>query len=127
MAYSTRAKLAVIKMHQDGMSLREIEREFKIDRKDLREWIHRYKHGGVEGISQRSYFRTTYEMRCAAARDYLENGLTYTELGARYGMSRSQLKLIVAKVRSSGYDSLKDRPRGRPRKSDAATSSSCSQ
>ena len=36
MAYSPKAKLAVIKMHQDGMSLREIEREFGIDRKDIR-------------------------------------------------------------------------------------------
>ena len=80
MAYSSKAKLAVIKMHQDGMSLREIEREFGIDRKDIRDWMCRYELHGVEGLSRQKNTYMTYESRCTAVREYMEDGMTYREL-----------------------------------------------
>ena len=116
MAYSPKAKLAVIKMHQDGMSLREIEREFGIDRKDIRDWLYRYEQDGIEGLGRQKYNCTTYEDRCAAVKDYMENGMTYRDLSLKYGMSRGQLKILVSKFKTGGYDSLKEKPRGRPRK-----------
>ena len=116
MAYSPKAKLAVIKMHQDGMSLRGIEREFGIDRKDIREWMLRYEQDGLEGLGRQKYLETTFETRCAAVRDYIENGLTYREVMQRYSMCRGQLKAYVMKYRAGGYDALKVIPRGRPRK-----------
>lgn len=116
MAYSPKAKLAVIKMHQDGMSLREIEREFGIDRKDIRDWMYRYEQEGMDGLDRQKYTCTTYEGRCAAVRDYVENGMTYRELSAKYGMSRAMLKVLVSKFKTGGYDALVEKRRGRPRK-----------
>lgn len=112
MAYSSKAKLAVIKMHQEGMALREIEREFGIDRKDIKDWLYRYAQDGVAGLGRRKYTRTTYEERCAAVRDYIENGMSYRLLFEKYGMSRAQLKNLVAKYKAGGYDALKQKPRG---------------
>ena len=59
MAYSPKAKLAVITMHRDGMSLREIEREFGIDLKDIRDWLYRYERDGIEGLGRQKYNCTT--------------------------------------------------------------------
>ena len=117
MAYSPRAKLAVIRMHQEGMSLREIEREFGIDRKDIRDWLYRYEQDGMDGLDRQKYNCTTCEERCAAVRDYFENGMTYRELSEKYGMSRGQLKILVSKFKTGGFDALVEKRRGRPRKS----------
>ena len=117
MAYSPRAKLAVIRMHQEGMSLREIEREVDIARKDIRDWLYRYEQDGMDGLDRQKYNCTTYEERCAAVRDYFENGMTYRELSEKYGMSRGQLKILVSKFKAGGFDALVEKRRGRPRKS----------
>ena len=103
-------------MHADGMALREIEREFGIDRKDIGEWIRRYERDGIDGLGRQKYSRTTYEQRCEAVRDFIERGLTYRELVDKYEVSRGQLKVWVSKVRASGYESLVARRRGRPSK-----------
>lgn len=117
MAYSAKAKLAVLKMHQENMSLREIEREFGIDRKEIKEWLRRYEKDGLTGLERKSYCHTTYEDRCAAVRDHLENGMSYAELTEKYDISRSLLKTMVAKVKTEGYESLHLHRRGRPSKS----------
>ena len=108
----------MIKMHHDGMSLREIEREFGIDRKVIREWKRRFDEDGMAGLEKRHYRCTDYETRCAAVRDYLENDQTYTALIEKYGITRAQLKYLVAKVRKDGYEALKEKRRGRPPKDD---------
>ena len=118
MAYSANAKRAVLKMYSDGMPLREIEREFGIDRKVIREWKRRFEEDGMDGLEKRHYRCTDYETRCAAVRDYLENGQTYTALIEKYGIARAQLKYLVAKVRKDGYEALKEKRRGRPPKVD---------
>ena len=123
MAYSPKAKLAVIKMHQDGMSLREIEREFGIDRKDIRDWLDRYEQDGMEGLDRQKYNCSSYEDRCAAVRDYVENGMTYRELTAKYGISRPMLKILVSKFKTGGYDALVQKRRSRPRKNAVETCS----
>lgn len=117
MAYSVKAKLAVLNMLQENMSLREIEREFGIDRKEIKEWLRRYERDGIDGLERKNYCHTTYEERCAAVRDHLENGMSYADLTRKYDISRSLLKTLVAKVRAEGYESLHLHRRGRPCKS----------
>ena len=118
MAYSTNAKKAVLKMYADGMPLREIEREFGIDRKVIREGKRRFDEDGMAGLEKRQYRCTDYETRCAAVKDFLENGQTYTVLIDKYGITRAQLKYLVAKVRKDGYEALKEKRRRRPPKDD---------
>ena len=98
------------------MSLREIEREFGIDRKDIRDWLDRYEQDGMEGLDRQKYNCSSYEDRCAAVRDYVENGMTYRELTAKYGISRPMLKILVSKFKAGGYDALVQKRRSRPRK-----------
>ena len=42
-------------MYADGMPLREIEREFGIDRKVIREWKRRFEEDGMDGLEKRHY------------------------------------------------------------------------
>lgn len=116
MAYSPQAKLAVIKMHHDGMSLREIENQFGIDRNDIRDWLYRYENLGIEGLGRQKYNCTTFETRCDAVRDYVEQGLTYRELSEKYDISRRQLRILMSKYREGGYEALRGKRRGRPHK-----------
>lgn len=116
MTYTTKERLAVVKMHLGGMSLREIEREFGVDRKEAGEWCRRYLKVGIAGIERQENVRSSYEIRVQAVREHLEKGATYRELCDKYGVSRSRLKDWVAMVREGGYEALVGKKRGRPSK-----------
>lgn len=113
-SYSPETRLTMVQMYYDGMPLKEIQREFGIDRKQIREWIRRFERYGEEGLKRRTYANLSYEMRCEAVRRFLENENNYGELVDEYNVSRSQLIKWVTKVRMGGYDSLRTHRRGRP-------------
>lgn len=120
MTYTTKERLAVVKMHLGGMSLREIEREFGVDRKEAGEWCRRYLKAGISGVERQENVRSSYEDRVRAVKEHLEHGTTYRELCDRYGVSRSRLKDWVAMVRDGGYEALVGKKRGRPPKAASA-------
>lgn len=109
MSFSRKAKIKIVKMYEDGTALRELERDLGIDRKDLREWIRRYRLYGDDGLKRKPHARSTYEMRCEAVRAIAEEGVTYSEIVSRYDVSRHILKKWVAKYRAEGYEALKSK------------------
>lgn len=113
MAYSPNAKLAVLKMHENGMSLREIEREFGIDRKDIKDWMYRYQTEGFEGLVNHKYTQTDYATRCDVVREYVEDNRTYRELSIKYGISRKYIYKLVKRFLEGGYEALVEKPRTR--------------
>ena len=88
--YTPEKRLELVRMHLDGMSLREIERRYGFDRKELADWVRRYQRDGVEGILRKKKARTTYELRRRIVAD----------------LCRSTLKDWVTAVRRSGYEAL---------------------
>lgn len=93
-------------MHLDGMSLREIERRYGFDRKELADWVRRYQRDGVEGILRKKKARTTYELRRRIVAEHLEEGVAFADLCLKYDICRSTLKDWVTAVRRSGYEAL---------------------
>ena len=104
--YTPEKRLELVRMHLDGMSLREIERRYGFDRKELADWVRRYQRVGVEGILRKKKARTTYELRRRIVAEHLEEGVTFADLCSKYDICRSTLKDWVTAVRRSGYEAL---------------------
>lgn len=78
--------------------------------------MYRYERSRIDGLGRQKYTCTTFEERCVAAKDYVEEGMTYILLSEKYGVSRAQLKILVSRFKAGGYDALKEKRRGRPPK-----------
>lgn len=82
-------------------------------------WIHAYRAVGKEafldmGSKRRQY---DYETKLAAARDYVDRGMTRQEVMSRYGIAnQTQLKQWAKAYREGGPEALRPKPKGRPRK-----------
>lgn len=116
MIYSAKWKQTVVQMHLNGMSFRQIERETGCDRKEVAEWVRRYRNDGLIGLKRKPKARTTYELRRKIVKEYLESDADYAMLCNRYSVSRITLKGWVTSVRKYGYESLIDSKIGRPPK-----------
>ncbi len=74
------------------------------------------RQGGVpgHGIKHRSY---DYETKLAAARDFVDLGMTRQEVMSKHGIANlTQLKKWARAYREGGPEALRPKPKGRPRK-----------
>lgn len=84
-------------------------------------WIHAYRAVGREvfldmGSKRRHY---DYETKLAAARDFVDLGMSRQEVMSRYGIANlTQLKNWAKAYREGGPEALRPRPKGRPRRAD---------
>lgn len=69
--YTAEKRLELVRMHLNGVSLREIERKYEFDRKELADWVRRYQREGVEGILRKKKAMTTYELRCRIVAEHM--------------------------------------------------------
>ena len=108
MAYTPKQRLAYVRMHlEEGRSLRWIEKTHGFNRKELAEWVRRYKTQGVEGVLGKSRIRATYETRRQIVAEHLDKGVSFKQLCESHDVNLSTLKKWVATVRTSGYDALR--------------------
>ncbi len=83
------------------------------------EWVHAYRAVGKEafldmGSKRRCY---DYETKLAAARDFVDLGMTRQEVMSRHGIANpTQLKNWARAYREGGPEALRPKPKGRPRK-----------
>jgi transposase-like protein len=112
--YTAEKRSELVRMHLNGVSLREIERRYGFDRKELADWVRKYQREGVEGILRKKKAMTTYELRCRIVAEHIEEDVPYQVLAAKYDVCRATLKKWVATVRQSGYETLTGSRRGRP-------------
>lgn len=82
-----------------------------------RNWIRLYRSGGEEAVmGGNGSRRYDWETKVAAARDRVENGMTKTEVMARYGVaSVTALQRWCREYRAGGPEALRPRPKGRPK------------
>ena len=82
-------------------------------------WIHTYRAVGKEafldmGSKHRHY---DYETKLAAARDFVDLGMTRQEVMSKHGIANlTQLKRWARAYREGGPEALRPKPKGRPRK-----------
>lgn len=82
-----------------------------------RNWIRLYRSNGEEAVmGGNGSRRYDWETKVAAARDHVENGLTKTEVMAKYAIaSIASLERWCRDYRSGGPEALRPKPKGRPK------------
>ena len=82
-----------------------------------RNWIMLYRSGGEEAVmGGNGSRRYDWETKVAAARDRVENGMTKTEVMAKYAIaSIAPLERWCREYRAGGPEALRPRPKGRPK------------
>lgn len=75
MIYSIREKKKIVGLHLNGMSLRQIERDFGCDRKVVAEWVSRFMNKGEAGLKRKTKLRTTYDFRKEAVEQFLRQDI----------------------------------------------------
>ncbi len=80
-------------------------------------WIRLYRSGGEEAVmGGNGGRRYDWETKVAAARDHVENGMTKTEVMAKYAIaSIAPLERWCREYRAGGPEALRPKPKGRPR------------
>ena len=94
-----------------------LARRLAMPRQTAGKWIILYRSGGEEAVmGGNGSRRYDWETKVAAARDYVENGLTKTEVMARHGIaSVAPLERWCREYRAGGPEALRPKPRGRPK------------
>lgn len=110
-----------VAMMEDGHGERALSRDLAIPVGIAAEWIHAYRAVGKEafldmGSTRRHY---DYKTKLAAARDFVDNGMTRQEVMSRHGIAHpTQLKKWARAYREGGPEALRPKPKGRPRRGD---------
>ena len=109
-----REALELIKAGAGGNTL---ARRLAMPRRTAEKWIMLYRSGGEEAVmGGNGSRRYDWETKVAAARDRVENGMTKTEVMARYGVaSVTALQRWCREYRAGGAEALRPRPKGRPK------------
>ena len=109
-----REALELIKAGAGGNTL---ARRLAIPVYTARNWIRLYRSGGEEAVmGGNGSRRYDWETKVAAARDHVENGMTKTEVMAKYAIaSIAPLERWCREYRAGGPEALRPKPKGRPR------------
>ena len=87
------------------MSQREAARRLGVDESTVRQWVKRYKAGGVLAFKENEHYTVyTEELKVAAVREYLDGKSSLREISAKFGMRSISLLSDWIKVYNSGRD-----------------------
>ena len=109
-----REALELIKAGAGGNTL---ARRLAMPRRTAEKWIMLYRSNGEEAVmGGNGSRRYDWETKVAAARDRVENGMTKTEVMAKYAIaSIAPLERWCREYRAGGPEALRPRPKGRPK------------
>ena len=83
----------------------------------VRKWLYTFRAVGLEGLLNmgKTQAKYSWELKCAAAKAVVEDGMPVVEVMAAYGVaSRSPLNKWCKLYREGGAEALRPKPRGRP-------------
>ena len=110
-------KREIIRLIEDGHSALSISKKYCVNRTSAEQWIRTSKACGLDGVLNMwsTHKKYSYETKLAAARAFVEEGLSKAEVMARYGIvSENALKRWIRNYRQGDLEALKPKPKGRP-------------
>lgn len=124
--YSKEMRKKAAELIEQGHGAKSIAFELAISLDNAREWICTYKSAGrkifLEMGSKHKHY--DYETKLAAARDFVEFGLTKQEVMAKYHITNmTQVKDWAYKYREGGEKALLAKQKCRPRKASQESAS----
>lgn len=104
------------RMFEEGYGSRAVAAALEIPVTTAEQWLMTFRAVGSEGMVRMGERREYgYETKVAAARDYVEGGVSKAVVMERYGIaSVSPLNRWVRLYREGGPEALAPRPKGRP-------------
>ena len=113
------SKKRLVDEYIDGRGgYKTIARKYKIDLKQLKLWVSKYRAYGDAGLmSSKQHKSYTYEFKKTAVELYLNSELSYADLALQLEIT-NPIVLVnwVKSFRTGGLDALRPRKRGRPSK-----------
>ena len=117
MGHELSTREAAAGLFEDGHGFEYVAGKLDLARNTARKWLYTYRALGKEGLFVTTYKKYSYELKVAAARDVVENGMTRPDVMARYGIaSLTPLEKWCRAYREGGPDALLPKKKGRPRK-----------
>ncbi len=100
-----------------GFGHEAVAAKFGISVGIVRKWQYTYRALGKEALLATTHKQYSFELKLAAVHDFLDNGLTRSEVMEKYGIaSLNPLNSWIRAYREEGEEALKAKPKGRPRK-----------
>ena len=111
---SLEEKLAILKLVEEGQSVRSVSDKHHLGRHIVYEWLAAYKDKGVQGLipKNKRKNRLSYEEKCKIVREYQESELTLYQLSVKHNVSSSQLGIWVRLAEKNGLEALVPKKRG---------------
>ena len=111
---SLEEKLAIIKLVEEGQSVRFVSDRLHLGRHIVYEWVAAYKDRGIEGLKPKGKRenRRSYEEKCKIVREYQESELTLYQLSVKHNVTSSQLGIWVRLAEKYGFEALAPKKRG---------------
>lgn len=119
MRHESSKKAEAVRLFDLGYGERTTARKLSLPARTVVKWLYTYRALGKEALFVTSHRKYSHELKVAAARDVVENGMTKPDAMAKYGIaSLTPLENWCRSYREGGPDALLPRPKGRPRKPD---------
>jgi transposase len=114
--HSLSEKLKVVELYESGYGSTTISKKLKIPHSMVERWIRVYQANGVSELEKRSYSPFSTETKQQVVKDVLEKSLSCESVALKYHISISAVYSWTQKVKSHGYEILREIKRGRPPK-----------
>lgn len=91
--FTKELKLDIINLSKQGkLSIREIASIYKVNRKTIYEWIHKYENFGIEGLANsKSWKSYSKELKLSAIHDYLSGQYSLRDITTKYELSSNSV------------------------------------
>ena len=111
---SLEEKLAILKLVEQGQSVRSVSDKLNLNRNNVYEWLAAYKEHGIQGLITKGKRekKLSYEEKCKIIREYQESELTLYQLSGKYGVSSTVLSDWARLVENGGFEALTPKKRG---------------
>lgn len=103
-------------LFEQGRGYKDVASCLGLPRDTVRQWLYTYKSLGEEALFVREKKFYSYDIKLAAVRDVIENGMTKSCVMQKYGIkSKTPLESWCRLYREGGSDALLPKRKGRPK------------
>lgn len=114
MRHDLSARQMAVDLFSQGAGSKGVAAELGLPEKTARHWLYTYRALGKEALFVTTHKKYSHELKVAAARDVVENGMTKLDTMAKYGIaSLSPLESWCRAYREGGPEALLPKPKGR--------------
>ncbi len=117
MRWDLTTRQEAIRLFDLGLGYKAVGAQLGCPPATVRKWLYTFKVGGKEALLMREHRVYSQELKIAAVRDFLNEGVSKPEIMEKYGIrSLSPLVRWIGLYREGGPDALAPKPRGRRRR-----------